>query len=140
VSPLWTIAGNVTATAAIASLLVWLAVQVPRYRRSSDECRHQLKWLYTGASVYVCALIAALVGPSAAGQNFASDGPAINDVIELGSTNPGGLRRGGGAEVPPVRDRPHRQPGRLTEAVVAAFTGRLRQTVDFDTVWADLIG
>jgi hypothetical protein len=203
VSPLWTIAGNVTATAAIASLLVWLAVQVPGYRRSSDERRHQLKWLYSGAAVYICALIASLVGPLAAGQNFASDGPVINDVIELGSTilvvcvgvavlkyhlyeidriisrvisyaiitallagvfsglvvlatevlpfrtpvavavstlavaalfNP--LRR----RVQHAVDHRFNRARYNTEAVVAAFTERLRQTVDFDTVRGDLVG
>jgi hypothetical protein len=203
ISALWTIAGNVTASAAIASLLVWVAVQVPRYRRSSDERRHQLKWLYSGATVYICVLIALLVGPSAAGQSFASDGPVINDVIELGSTilvvcigvavlkyhlyeidriisrvisyaiitavlagvfsglvvlatevlpfrtpaavavstlavaalfNP--VRR----RVQHVVDRRFNRARYNTEAVVAAFTARLRQTVDFDTVRRDLVG
>jgi hypothetical protein len=203
VSPLWTIAGNVTATAAIASLLVWLAMQVPRYRRSSDERRHQLKWLYSGATVYIGVLIASLVGPSVAGQSFASDGPVINDVIELGSTilvvcigvavlkyhlyeidrivsrvisyavvtailagvfagmvvlatevlpfrtpvavavstlavaalfNP--LRR----RVQHTVDRRFNRARYNAEAVVAAFTARLRQTVDFEAVRGDLVG
>ena len=86
VSPAWTIAGNLTAVAAIASLLVWLTVQVPRYRRSSDERREQLKWLYSGATVLICAFIGALVGPSAAGEAFASEGPLVNDAIQLGAT------------------------------------------------------
>ncbi len=203
VSPLWTIAGNVTATAAIASLLVWLAVQVPRYRRSSDERRHQLKWLYSGATVFICALIALLVGPSVAGESFASDGPVVNDVIELGSTILAvcmgvavlkyhlyaidrivsrvisyaivtavlaGVFSGLvvlATEVLPVRtpaavaastlaaaalfsplrrrvqhavDRRFNRARYNTEAVVAAFTARLRQTVDLDTVRGDLVG
>jgi hypothetical protein len=203
VSPLWTIAGNVTATAAVASLLVWLAVQVPRYRRSSDERRHQLKWLYSGATVYICVLIASLVGPSAAGQNFASDGPVINDVIELGSTILAvcigvavlkyhlyeidrivsrvisyaiitavlaGVFSGLvvlATEVLPVRtpvavavstlavaalfnplrrrvqhavDRRFNRARYNTDAVVAAFTARLRQIVDLDAVQGDLVG
>jgi hypothetical protein len=86
VSPAWTIAGNVLAVAAIASLLVWLAVQVPTYRRSSDERREQLKWLYSGAAVYICAFIGGLAGPSAAGEAFGSDGPVVNDFIELGGS------------------------------------------------------
>ena len=85
-SPAWTVAGNVTAVAAIASLLAWLAVQVPRYRRSGDERREQLKWLYSGATVFVCAFIGGLIGPSAAGEAFGSDGPVVNDVIELGGS------------------------------------------------------
>jgi hypothetical protein len=203
VSPLWTIAGNVTATAATASLLIWLAVQVPRYRRSDDERRHQLKWLYSGATVYICVLIAALVGPSAAGQSFASDGPVVNDTIELGSTILAvcigvavlkyhlyeidrivsrvisyaiitavlaGVFSGlvvVATEVLPFRtpvavavstlsvaalfnplrmrvqhavDHRFNRARYNTEKVVAAFTARLRQTVDFDTVQGDLVG
>jgi hypothetical protein len=203
VSPVWTIAGNVTAIAAIASLLVWLAVQVPRYRRSSDERRHQLKWLYSGASVYICVLVALLVGPSAAGQSFAADGPVINDVIELGSTVLAvcigvavlkyhlydidrivsrvvsyaiitavlaGVFSGlvvlttevlpfrtpvavavstlaAAALFTPLRrlvqhavDRRFNRARYDTEAVVAAFTARLRQTVELDTVRGDLVG
>jgi hypothetical protein len=203
VSPLWAIAGNATAIAAVASLLVWLAVQVPRYRRSSDERRHQLKWLYSGATVYICVLIASLVGPSAAGQGFAADGPVINDVIELGSTILAvcigvavlkyhlyeidrivsrvisyaiitallaGVFSGLvvlATQVLPVRapvavavstlavaalfnplrsrvqhavDHRFNRARYNAEAVVAAFTERLRKTVDFDTVRGDLVG
>jgi hypothetical protein len=86
ISPAWTVAGNLTAVAAIASLLAWLAVQVPRYRRSGDERREQLKWLYSGATVLICAFIGGLVGPSAAGEAFGSDGPLVNDFIELGGS------------------------------------------------------
>jgi hypothetical protein len=84
ISPAWTIAANLTAVAAAASLLAWLAVQVPRYRRSSDERREQLKWLYSGATVLICAFVGGLVGPSVAGEAFGSDGPLVNDAIELG--------------------------------------------------------
>jgi hypothetical protein len=203
VSPVWTIAGNVTATGAIASLLVWLAVQVPRYRRSSDERREQLKWLYSGAAVYICVLIGVLVGAPAAGEGFGSDGPVANDVIELGGTvlvvcigvavlkyrlyeidriisrvisyaiitavltgvfaglvvlatqvlpfkppvavaastlataalfNP--LRR----RVQHAVDRRFNRARYNAEALVAAFTARLRQTDDFGTVQGDLVG
>jgi hypothetical protein len=86
VSPAWTIAGNLTAVAAIASLLAWLAVQVPRYRRSGDERREQLKWLYSGATVWICAFIGGLAGLAAAGKAFGSDGPVVNDAIQLGTS------------------------------------------------------
>ena len=65
VSPAWTIAGNVTSTVAIASLLGWLALQVPRYRRAGAERRQQLKWLYSGAAVFVGVLLATAVVPYA---------------------------------------------------------------------------
>ena len=86
VSPAWTIAGNVTSTAAIVSLLGWLALQVPRYRRAGAERRQQLKWLYSGAAVFASVLVATTVVPYAAGEAFGSDGPLANDSIEVASS------------------------------------------------------
>ena len=86
VSPAWTIAGNVTSTAALVSMLGWLALQVPRYRRAGAERRQQLKWLYSGAAVFVGALLATALVPYAADEAFGSDGPLANDTIELGSS------------------------------------------------------
>jgi hypothetical protein len=202
VSPVWTVAGNVTAVAAIASLLAWLAVQVPTYRRSSDERREQLKWLYSGAAVYICAFIGALVGPAAAGEAFGSDGPVVNDFIELAGSvfvvciavavlkyhlyaidrivsrviayaiitavlagvfaglvvfatqvlpfrEPVAVAAATLAAAglfTPLRRRVQRAVDRKfnrsrynAEMVVAAFTARLRRSVDFDTVQGDLV-
>ena len=86
VSAAWTVAGNVTSTAALASMLGWLALQVPRYRRSAAERRQQLKWLYSGAAVFVTALLATTFVPYVAGESFGSDGPLANDTIELSSS------------------------------------------------------
>jgi len=86
VSPAWTIAGNVTSTVALASLLGWLALQVPRYRRAGAERRQQLKWLYSGAAAFAAVLIASAVGPYAVGETFGSDGPLVNDAIELAAS------------------------------------------------------
>ena len=41
----------------VISWLAWLAVQVPTYRRASGERRHQLKWLYSGAAIFVVSLV-----------------------------------------------------------------------------------
>jgi hypothetical protein len=202
VSPAWIIAGNVVTTAAIASMLGWLVLQVPGYRRAGAERRQQLKWLYSGAAVFVGALVAAAVGPYAAGEAYGSDGPLANDTIELGASvmlvciaiavlkyrlyaidriisrvisyavitavlagvfaglvlfatevlpfktpvavaaatlaaaalfNP--LRR----RVQHAVDRRFNRTRYNAEAVVAAFSSRLRQTVDFDAVQGELL-
>ena len=86
VSAAWTTAGNVTCIVALASMLGWLALQVPRYRRSAAERRQQLKWLYSGAAVFVTALLAAALVPYATGGVFGSEGQLANDTIELGSS------------------------------------------------------
>jgi hypothetical protein len=86
VSPGWTTGGNLTSAAALASMLGWLVLQVPRYRRAGAERRQQLKWLYSGAAVFVGALLAATLVPYAAGAAFSADGPLANDTIELGSS------------------------------------------------------
>ena len=86
VSAAWTTAGNVTSIVALASMLGWLALQVPRYRRSAAERRQQLKWLYSGAAVFVTALLAAALVPYATGGAFGSEGQLANDTIELGSS------------------------------------------------------
>jgi hypothetical protein len=46
------------------SWLLWLVWQVPRYRRSSGEQRLQLKWLLSGASIFVCSGIVSVAAPN----------------------------------------------------------------------------
>ena len=41
----------------LASWTAWLAIQVPTYRHASGEHRQQLKWLYSGAAIFVVSLI-----------------------------------------------------------------------------------
>ena len=68
---------SLSAIGVLASLVAWLAVQVPRYRRASYERRQQLKWSYSGAAVFVASLFLAVLtsgGPSAWDL-------AVNDVI-----------------------------------------------------------
>jgi hypothetical protein len=202
IGPAWTIAGNVVTVLAFASLLGWLVLQVPRYRRAGAERREQLKWLYSGAAVFVAALVASAVVPSLLGESFGSDGPLVNDTIELGSSVMlvciavavlkyrlyaidriisrvisyavitavlAGVFAGlvlFATEVLPVKgpvavaaatlaaaalfnplrrrvqravDRRFNRTRYNAEAVVAAFTARLRQTVDFDAVQGELL-
>jgi hypothetical protein len=41
----------------LASWTAWLAFQIPTYRHASGEHRQQLKWLYSGAAIFVVSLI-----------------------------------------------------------------------------------
>jgi hypothetical protein len=67
---------SAVALGVLASLLVWLAVQVPRYRRSSGEHRQQFKWLYTGATIFVVSVISAVTVSGGSGLDL-----AVNNVI-----------------------------------------------------------
>jgi len=41
----------------LVSWTAWLAVQIPAYRHARGEYRQQLKWLYSGAGIFVISLI-----------------------------------------------------------------------------------
>ena len=93
------LAQGAVALGVLASLLVWLAVQVPRYRRSAGERRQQFKWLYAGATIFVVSVVAAvLVSGGSSGLDLAVD----NGIVPAGFAVLPGLRRGRGAEVPAV--------------------------------------
>jgi MFS family permease len=194
------LAQSAVALGVLASLLVWLAVQVPRYRRSAGEHRQQFKWLYAGATVFVVSVISAvLVSGGTSGLDL-----AVNDVVvpvgfavfpvcvgvavlkyrlyeidriisrvisyTIITAVLAGVFAGlvllatavlpvktpvavaaatlaGAALFNPLRKRVQHAVDRRfnrarydAEAVVAAFTARLRQTVDLDTVRGDLVG
>ena len=61
---LWVAVANIGFFALLLSWAVWLAVQVPKYRRSRGERRLQLKWLYSGAAVFVICLTVSILEPS----------------------------------------------------------------------------
>ena len=184
----------------LTSLLVWLAVQVPRYRRSAGERRQQFKWLYTGAAIFVVSIISAvLVSGGSSGLDLAvnnvisplgfavlpvcvgvavlkyklySIDRIISRVISYAVITPvlAGVFAGlvllatevhpfktpvavaaatlaAAALFNPLRRRVQRIVDRRfnrsrynADAIVAAFTARLRQTVDLDTVRSDLVG
>ena len=65
----------------LASLLVWLAVQVPRYRRSAGERRQQFKWLYTGATIFVVSVISAV---QVSGGSSGLDQAVNNGIVPVG--------------------------------------------------------
>jgi len=195
----WNILHSTLVLGVLASWLVWLAAQVPRYRRAAGERRQQLKWLYSGAVVLViCVFAGALASGDSSGLaqavnnvitplGFAAfaicfavavlkyrlyeidriisrvisyaiitavlaglfagvvvlatvvlpfKGPvtvAASTLFVAAVFNP--LRR----RVQHAVDRRFNRARYNAEAVVAAFTGRLRQTVDLETVRGDLV-
>jgi len=77
------LAQGAVAFGVLASLLVWLAVQVPRYRRSAGERRQQFKWLYTGAAIFAVSVIAAV---TSTGGSSSLDLAISNVVVPVGFT------------------------------------------------------
>jgi hypothetical protein len=196
---IWNILHSTLVLGVLASWLVWLAAQVPRYRRAAGERRQQLKWLCSGAVVLViCVFAGALASGDSSGLaqavnnvitplGFAAfaicfavavlkyrlyeidriisrvisyaiitavlaglfagvvvlatvvlpfKGPvtvAASTLFVAALFNP--LRR----RVQHAVDRRFNRARYNAEAVVAAFTGRLRQTVDLETVRGDLV-
>ena len=188
----------------LVSWTAWLAVQVPVYRHASGVYRQQLKWLYSGAVIFVFAyfgvFIATLAVQAIPGWNDQSVTNALaiigtaalpaclgvaalkyrlydlNRVISrvvsyaLVTALLAGVFAGlillATRELPvrgsvavavatlviaalfnPLRGRVQRAVDRRfnrsrydAEAVVAAFTARLRHTVDLDTLRHDLVG
>ena len=180
---------TVLALGLLASGLTWLVVQVPRYRRSSGERREQLKWLYSGAIVFVLSFFIPgqvannLIGPFGAAALPVCIGVAIlkyklyaidrivSRVISytvvtamlaavfaglvlltthvLPGNSPVAVAAStlvAAALFNPLRKRVQRAVDRRfnrarynAEAVVAAFTARLRGTVDLDVVQGNLV-
>jgi hypothetical protein len=188
------------AVGVLASLLVWLAVSVPRYRRSAGERRQQFKWLYTGAAIFVVSVIS---GVQVSGGSSALDRAVSNGIVPVGfavlpvcvgvavlryrlyeidriisrvisyaivTAVLAGVFAGlvllatvvlpfktpvavaaatlaAAALFNPLRKRVQHAVDRRfnrarynAETIVAAFTARLRHTVDLDTVRGDLVG
>ena len=193
------VAQSAVALSVLASVLVWLAVQVPSYRRSAGERRQQYKWLYGGAAVFVAALFIAVLTPGgSSGLDIAGNDVisplgfavlpvcvgvavfryrlyAIDRIISrvisyavitvalagvfaglvvfatgvLPVRTPVAVAAAtlvAAALFNPLRKRVQRVVDRRfnrarydAEAILAAFTGRLRQTVDLGTVQGDLV-
>jgi hypothetical protein len=59
----WGAIENIGFFAILLSWVVWVAVQVPSYRKSSGERRLQLKWLYGGAVAFIVSLTVTVLEP-----------------------------------------------------------------------------
>jgi hypothetical protein len=190
----------------LVSWTAWLASQIPAYRHSSGVHRQQLKWLYSGAAIFVFAYFGVFIATLAVAQipGWGNGNQSVENALAiLGSAALpaclgvavlkyrlyelnrivsrvvsyalitallGGLFAGlvllathvlpvrGSWDVAaatlviaalfnPLRKRVQRAVDRRfnrsrydAEAIVAAFTARLRQTVDLDTLRHDLVG
>ena len=198
------ILSGVVAVGAAVSWVAWLAIQVPTYRHASGERRQQLKWLYSGAAIFVTAFITVLIATFAVKEipGFSNQW-VVNALSILGSAALpvcmgvavlkyrlyelnrvisrvvsytlitallGGVFAGlillatrvlpvkGSVAVAvatlviaalfnPLRKRVQHAVDRRfnrerydAEAVVAAFTARMRATIDLDTIQGDLLG
>jgi hypothetical protein len=196
---------GVVIVAALVSWVTWLAFQIPAYRRADGERRQQLKWLYSGAAIFVFwVIIGVFITPVAMGEAPGwGTQPVVGALSTLGtSALPicmgvavlkyrlyelnrvisrvvsytlitallGGVFAGLillATRVLPVKgpvavavatlviaalfnplrrrvqhavDRRFNRSRYDAEAVVAAFTSRLRQTVDLDALRHDLMG
>jgi hypothetical protein len=199
----WLVLQGMTIAVALASWLGWLGWQIPSFRRSAGERRQQLKWLYSGATVFLAAaLLGVFIVPLALGDPAGSGPPMVNDLFNLATAAlpvclgvavlkyrlyaidriisrvisyaiitavlagvfaglvvlatevlpvrapaaVAGATLIAAAMFNPLRQRVQRVIDRRfnrahydAEAVVAAFTGRLRHTVDLDAVQSDLL-
>ena len=189
----------------LVSWVAWMVLQIPTYRHASGERRQQLRWLYSGAAIFVIVqIIGVFIVPLAMGEAPGwGTQPVVNDVgaavtaalpvcmgvavlkyrlydldrvisrvvsYTLITALLGGVYAGlillatrvlsvkGAVSVAvvtlitaalfnPLRRRVQRVVDRRfnrsrydAEAVVAAFSGRLRHTVDLDAVRNDLVG
>jgi MFS family permease len=80
-SGIWNVIHGALFFVVAASWLVWLVVQVPRYRRATGERRQQLKWLYSGAVVFVISVLAASL---ASGGSSGLANAVENGITPLG--------------------------------------------------------
>jgi hypothetical protein len=119
----------IAGTLAKFSWAVWLVMQIPAYRRASGERRQQFKWLYSGAIIFVAALvIGVFIAPLVVGEVPGwGNQSVIGALTTVGTAAPARLPGGGSPEVPAVCDRPHHQPGGLLHADHGLARGRVRR-------------
>jgi hypothetical protein len=72
----------------LVAWLAWLVIQIPTYRRASGERRQQLKWLYSGAGIFVVvAVISVFIVPVALGEAPGwGTQPVVNALTNIGTS------------------------------------------------------
>ncbi len=188
----------------LVSWVAWLAIQIPTYRHASGVYRQQLKWLYSGAAIFVFAYFGVFIAALAVDAIPGLSNQSVTNVLVIFGTAAlpaclgvavlkyrlyelnrvvsrvvsyalitallagvfAGLVLLATHVLPfkssvavavatlviaalfnPLRRRVQRAVDRRfdrarydAEAVVAAFTARLRQTIDLDAIRGDLVG
>jgi hypothetical protein len=73
--------------AVLATCLAWLVFQIPTYRHAGGERRQQLKWLYSGAAMFLVALaLSVVIVPIALRDSLEqASQPAANAILALGT-------------------------------------------------------
>jgi hypothetical protein len=84
----YVVLSGVVIVGTLVSWLAWLVLQVPAYRHADGERRQQLKWLYSGAVVFVIsAIIGIFIVPVAMSQVPGWGTQAVsNDLTDLGAS------------------------------------------------------
>jgi hypothetical protein len=71
----------------LVSWAAWLAIQRPTYRHARGEHRQQLKWLYTGAAIFLASLVIGIfIAPLMMGETPGwSSQPVVNALGNFGT-------------------------------------------------------
>jgi hypothetical protein len=79
---------GVVIVATLVSWVGWLVFQIPTYRRADGERRQQLKWLYSGAAIFlVWVIIGVFIVPVAMGEAPGwGTQPVIGALASLGTS------------------------------------------------------
>jgi len=78
---LFVVIENVVFFGLLASWVLWLILQVPKYRRSTGARRLQLQWLYSGAAIFVVSLVFVVLLPTNSSSPWQQ---VVSDVAAVG--------------------------------------------------------
>jgi hypothetical protein len=152
---IWVVIENVGFIALLLSWLVWLVLQIPKYRRSTGDRRLQLKWLYSGAAIFIVCLGTgvisrtvsyALVTGLVVGV-YVGVVTLTNDVLDFSSSvGVAASTLVAAVLFNPVRRRAQRLVDKRfnrarydAEATVAAFADAMRSSADLPSVQGELV-